>query len=286
MHTYTNLSVDKILKPISYYINNSSKYKIEEIFDIKEKILKSFSNLIYNDSEHKYFLEGIELTPVTKICHFFEESQDFTLIAQKYAKKNNLDWVEVKRQWDLKSLLSKEVGNSIHKFAEGFHYLILGEEDKFKSIGNNNICEDYYLPYSLKQNAIIKYFYDILNQGEIPVVAECKIYWKELKISGTLDSLVYSKEIDGFIIRDYKNNEEMKKSFIKPLLFPFQNYNTEPLSNYILQCNLYQCILENIGINIKRRELVWVKDSGNYELISLPNETQKLREFLPKILNV
>ena len=54
----------------------------------------------------------------------------------------------------------------------------------------------------------------------------------------------------------------------------------------LIQLNLYQIMLENIGIEIKRREIVWLKDDKTYELISLPDITSLLRLSLPKLLNV
>jgi hypothetical protein len=41
----------------------------------------------------------------------------------------------------------------------------------------------------------------------------------------------------------------------------------EPLSHYTIQFNLYQKMLESIGLKITDRVLVWLKDDGTYEKI-------------------
>lgn len=287
MHTYTNLSVDKILKPISYYVQNSSLYQDSLYVDIRNKVVDSFKELKFEEEGHKYTLNGKNLIAVSHVCHLYEEKQDFAIIAQRYAKKHNLpDWKEIKRQWDCKGLIGNNGGSFAHEYAEGFHHLLLGELDKIPIYSKRQICENYYIPFSPKQEAVVKYFYDILNEGEVPLLSEIRTYWEELGISGTFDSLIYSTEIEGIIIRDYKTNEKLRNSYLKPLFPPLNYLNNEDLSFYIIQLNLYQIMLENIGIEIKRREIVWLKDDKTYELISLPDITSLLRLSLPKLLNV
>ena len=43
----------------------------------------------------------------------------------------------------------------------------------------------------------------------------------------------------------------------------------EPISEYTIQFNLYQKMLESIGINISDRILIWLKDDGTYERIHI-----------------
>ena len=43
----------------------------------------------------------------------------------------------------------------------------------------------------------------------------------------------------------------------------------EPISEYTIQFNLYQKMLESIGLNINDRILIWLKDDGTYERINI-----------------
>ena len=281
MHTYTNLPVDKILKPIEYYHNNSFLYRGDYYDNIRNIVLESSKSLQFKEENHSYLLNGKSLISVTNLCKLFQEKQDFNVIAQKYAKKHNLgDWTEIKRQWDLKALKSVVSGKLNHAYAEGFMNIVIGKEE-IPDETKQQIVEGYYLPVSPKQEAIVKYFYDTLNEEEIPLLSETKVYNKDFLYSGTFDKLVYQKESDSIVIRDYKTNESLVKDFKKPLLYPFTDFNNEDLSIYTIQLSLYQLCLEQIGIKVKKREIVWLKDDGNYELISLKDVTPRLLDILP-----
>ena len=60
----------------------------------------------------------------------------------------------------------------------------------------------------------------------------------------------------------------------------FDNLYEESFSYYILQLSAYQIPLEDIGLRVIARRIVWLKEDGNYELIQVPNVTAKLREIL------
>ena len=145
------------------------------------------------------------------------------------------------------------------------------------------LVDGYYIPIHPKQVAIYKYFEYCLLNKEIPFLSEIKLIWKEFGITGTLDQLVYSIKDKGFILRDYKTNQILKKDFQKPMKSPFQMYNDEALSHYILQQNLYEIMLNLIDIKIIRKELVWLKDNETFELIILPDIKDLVKEAIKSL---
>ena len=54
----------------------------------------------------------------------------------------------------------------------------------------------------------------------------------------------------------------------------------EPLSMYTLQLSAYQIPLEDIGLKILGRRVIWLKDDGTYEIVPIDNVTAKLRNIL------
>jgi hypothetical protein len=129
------------------------------------------------------------------------------------------------------------------------------------------------------------------------VLAETKVYTgknKELTnlnqdYCGTFDILFYYKDQEddsksGLCIFDFKTNKELKKDFSrengKMLLPPFSDYFEEPLSYYTAQLSCYQIPLEDIGLKVIARRIVWLKDDGTYELIGLNDVTDRLRAVL------
>jgi hypothetical protein len=64
------------------------------------------------------------------------------------------------------------------------------------------------------------------------------------------------------------------------LLPPFSDYFEELLSYYTAQLSCYQIPLEDIGLKVIARRIVWLKDDGTYELIGLNDVTDRLRAVL------
>jgi hypothetical protein len=78
--------------------------------------------------------------------------------------------------------------------------------------------------------------------------------------------------------KDLKNDFNRAKS--NRLLQPFQDFIDEPLSIYSIQLSLYQLGLEQLGIHVVDRNLIWLKDDGSYEKIGTPDLTQRLLNTL------
>ena len=108
---------------------------------------------------------------------------------------------------------------------------------------------------------------------------------------GTFDMLYYfqhptDESKSGLLIFDYKTNAELEKEYShtkgKMLLEPFTHMYDEPKSIYTLQLSSYQIPLEDIFPNIPiiDRKLIWLKDNGTYEKITLPDMTRTLRAIL------
>lgn len=61
---------------------------------------------------------------------------------------------------------------------------------------------------------------------------------------------------------------------------PFDDLYDESLGLYTLQLSCYQIPLEDIGLKVIARRIIHLKDDGTYELIAVPNVTDKLRKIL------
>lgn len=78
------------------------------------------------------------------------------------------------------------------------------------------------------------------------------------------------------IINDYNQN------FNVTMLSPFDNFIDEPKSHYTFQLSAYALMLMNLGYKVIDRKLIWLKNDGNYEKISLPDITDKLIKHYSK----
>jgi hypothetical protein len=64
------------------------------------------------------------------------------------------------------------------------------------------------------------------------------------------------------------------------MLPPFQDFPDEPLSHYTLQLSCYQMGIQQLGLPVSHRIIIWLKDDGTYELINVPDVTDRLKLIL------
>lgn len=273
-------------KNIAYYIEEQLKTKErQEVLDAKQKIKMSFLGLKFIEKTHQYFSyhngKQIEYTCVSDICHRFKSPSDWDSIAFNYAAKHKKTKKEIQELWDYNKLKGTNSGTKSHNFAESYFYYVKGKEEGIRTCCKHQYEGGYLFAHSPKEEAIIKFFeYVESNPDLIFVLCETRVFSREYNYSGTFDLLLYSISQKGFIIGDYKTNKELTKEFKKPLLAPFQSYNDESLSDYTIQLSLYQIPLEDIGLPIIGRVIIYLKDTGEYEAIPLEDESVALREVL------
>lgn len=274
------------------------KNEPQEVTDIRNKILSSFDKLVFVEEGHKYFLEGKEMPSVSSITHKFSAPFEEQLQAERYAAKHGETaeyWLD---KWKYNSLKATTTGTAVHLFGETMAYVKNGLVDmipdgcKYQYIKEKN----WLVPTRPKEEAIVK-FYEELDENLHFVLAETKVYTglnKQLTdlnqdYCGTFDLLMYYKHPtndskSGLIILDFKTNKELTKEFSrskgKMLYPPFDDLYDESLGLYTLQLSCYQIPLEDIGLKVIARRIIHLKDDGTYELIAVPNVTDKLRKVL------
>ena len=269
-----------------------------EVTEIRNKILNEFNDLVFEEGPHKYFIGDIELPSVSQVTHQFTVPFESDEVAERYAEKNGMTkeyWLD---QWKFNNLRATTTGTLVHAYGESLGWMRNGhpekitEENKCKYIKEKN----WLIPTRKKEEAILK-FYDELNENLHFVLAETKVYTGKNKevtnlkqdYAGTFDILFYYKDPNddsksGLCIFDFKTNSELYKDFNRNngimMYAPFSDMYSEPYGAYTLQLSAYQMPLEDIGLKVIARRIVWLKDDGTYELIPLKDVTKQLREVL------
>lgn len=275
----------------------------KEVAEIREHILSSFSNLEFIEEGHKYFIHNedgttTEMTSVSHICHMFEPYVDWDAKAESVALKEGVEVEVIKRKWKENNLQSTSNGTLTHLFAEAYMWFFMGKPEMMPEIIYKMQYEDGFLiPYGEKQKAIVSFYEDLYKVNNFfPVMPETQIYIKKddnqyginYNISGTFDALFAFKRNDQFYLSifDWKTNKslysEYNQKFNNTLLSPFDkpDFINQPKSLYSLQLNLYQLGLEQLNYNIADRKLIWLKEDGNYEKISVPDITNLIKKAL------
>jgi hypothetical protein len=270
----------------------------EIVWKTRDLILDTFKDLQFVEEGHKYYLHGKELPSVSAVTHQFARPFDERTISENYAKKHGQTPEYWRNQWKYKNLIATTSGTQVHLYGECMTYLRMGHPELIPEEMQNYYIRDrgWLIPTRPKEEAIVKYFSE-MYQYDFPVLAETKVFNNfnprvpkmKTDYCGTFDILYYrhvpnNLNQSGFIIRDYKTNSELIKNYSrthgKTCLEPFTDLPDEPLSMYTLQLSCYQIPLMDLGINIIGREVIWLKEDKTYEIIQMPDITQKLREVL------
>lgn len=254
---------------------NKVRLKVDECRDL---ILNKFGDIKFIEEGHKYFIGEDEYIPVSNVIKEYEPIVDWDQKAAGTAARTGRTKEDVQKEWKLNNLKSTISGTRTHLFGESYTNLICGhpelicEENKPQYIKEYNTLVSTYP----KEDAVKK-FYDELEKNLHPVGAEFRLSTKYIedvrRICGTCDLLFYDSERDGFVIGDWKTNKSLIKEYNRTngimMRWDMSGFVDEPLSHYTLQFNIYQRLLESIGLKIIDRILIWLKDDGTYERIDI-----------------
>lgn len=268
----------------------------KEVTEARNLILDTFNKLQFVEETHQYFLDGVEYTPVSYAIEKFCKKEDFNIIAEDYAKRHGETkeyWLD---KWKFNNLSATMTGTRIHSFLEGAGWAMNGRWDlipvdvKCQYIAEKN----WMIPFHNKEKAGLQALRDMKDAGLWLVLNEARVYSglgidnPKTPFAGTFDMLYYydgSKGGEpGFIICDWKTNGSLTNDYARKyegmMKKPFNKYYDEALSHYYLQFSCYQIPLEDIGLKVIGRRLLWLKDDGTYEKFSTPDLTKELRTYL------
>ena len=298
----------KILKQKKYWVEH---FNDEKYTQLREKILNSFKDLVFDEGPHKYYLHGKEITCVSNVTHMFKPHFDTESMAQATYERNynnekskyyKMTPEMIKEEWNKISREACSHGTERHEFAESIFYFMTNQFDKILPAFKDRLSVDketnepIFIANDPKEEAAAT-FYEELPDSLFPILAETKVYNENLGYSGTFDLLMYyDATIDGkddknsgLCVMDWKTNKDLYKNFKEEkLLAPFQDLLDMPLSIYKLQLSLYQICLEKIGLKTIARRIMWLLPNGTYDKIPLESYTKQLEEELvkhPIILN-
>lgn len=99
-----------------------------------------------------------------------------------------------------------------------------------------------------------------------------------------VDSPTHTYLFGHHFIPTHNTNKELfsdySRTHNKMCLPPFSDLPDESFSMYTLQLSCYQIPLEDLGLNVIGREIIWLKDDGNFEIIQVPDLTTRIRNTL------
>lgn len=268
------------------------------VTEARQLILEAFSDLEFFDEGHRYLLQGKTLPSVTNVAHrFVREPFDEQRQAARYAERHGQTpeyWIQ---QWRQNAFRAATLGTKTHAYGESLGYLRAGMPERIcPSILPQYMPEYRFLaPIHPKEEAVLRFLNEMPPSMHL-VLNEARAYSGKNpcpeqniseQIAGTFDMLYYADGSNGkpagFVILDYKTNASLQNDYNRKcgrmLLPPFSHLIEEDLSLYAIQLSLYALMLQDIGLPIIARCIVWLSDC-NYQIIPVPDLTPSLRQAL------
>lgn len=270
------------------------------VTDAREHVLHTFRDLEFVEAGHKYYLHGQELPSVSSIVHrFVAHPFDKHLQAERYAARHGKTagyWI---REWECKAFCAASLGTKTHEYGESLAYLRAGLPELIRPSVRSQYSEElqYLAPLHPKEEAVVRFLEELPGSYHL-VLNEAMVYSgknpdpaRNLReqICGTFDMLYYDDGAGnagkaGFVILDYKTNNRLRneysRNYRRMLLPPFDDLYQEDEGLYTLQLNLYALMLEDIGLPVRSRRIVWLLPDGNYTIVDIPDFADRLRNTL------
>jgi hypothetical protein len=239
----------------------------------------------------------VEIPSVTGVIHQFVHPFHEEYEAERYARNHGETkeyWLD---QWKFKNLKATTTGTLVHEFGESYGWLKAGHPELITASCRPKYVKEkgWLVPTRGKEEAVIKFFeelpddlYFVMNETKVYANKNPEMLVKN-QYSGTFDLLFYYKHPtddskSGLVIYDFKTNASLINEYSrlnnKMMKAPFTYMYDESLGVYTLQLSAYQIPLEDIGLKVIARRIVWLKDDGTYEIRRVPDETVRLREVL------
>ena len=132
-----------------------------------------------------------------------------------------------------------------------------------------------------KSGVLVRTCLDPWQYREVISVKPCEqVPTKCITVSGPTHTYLFGRSM----IPTHNTNKAITNAFARSrnefMYHPFEKLISEPQGEYTAQLSTYQIPLEDLGLKVIDRRLIWLKPDGTYEKIPLPDITKLIRQNL------
>lgn len=231
------------------------------------KLNTVFSDLKFDSQRHLYFVKGKNFPSVSRLVESHSPKYDAELWLPRSVDKYNREnpttpktIAQLRQEWKKINEDACDLGHETHDFMERF--------------------TGVQTPKTPQQKAGVKFFKDYIKDYDI-VFRELRMRSLKYEYAGTEDLILQHKKTHDIITADYKTNKDLFKSFRGVFLHPpFDNMEMNPYNKIQIQLSYYQIMLEEIGLKVEDRWLVYLRADGEYRIFKLWNFTETLKQYM------
>ena len=235
-----------------------------------------FSQIVFNQEEHRYYLNSQELISTTSYIKRFQKPFDRDLVARRVADREGRAIEEVLTDWDAKFLASQQLGIKVHRHIE----VIL---NAYKNETNIKYDDPFLALNKCPEIEAFNQFWATLSRKALRVhETEWIIGDAELGLAGMVDALLYNRGT-GYHLWDWKTGKFDTVNQWENLLPPFADMDASKLNIYSLQVSLYRLIVERNTVEIGDSYLLHLSPDGNYYIHKAVDFRPQLIEYFGKL---
>lgn len=245
--------------------------------ELKDKILSKLeqykdSKFVFEPIAHKYTYEEDTFTSVTTFIQNFHKKFDSDYWSEKKAIERGITKEEILLEWKETNDKANDVGTQMHEWIESYY------KKEWKELPTN--------PDVINRINKFNNIYSTNLYKLVPVAFEQRIFSRQLKLAGTIDSIFINPENNDIYILDWKSNKafhtDATKKYSK-LLAPFNKFYENQHNEYSIQLSLYALILKEVGITIKGMFLVHIPHEGDAKIYKGIDMRPILNEYFSSI---
>ncbi|TXG80946.1 MAG: hypothetical protein E6R13_07260 [Spirochaetes bacterium] len=228
--------------------------------ELLQKIQEPFKELSFEEQKHKYYVKGQPLNKsVSALIGEFYEHFNVEEVAPYSAAKAGVTTEEILAQWAAINQESRDRGHRVHAFGEVYQV-------------NRNLK-----PSCPQEEAIVKFWQNV-PEHILPIAAELRMYHFKHLFAGTADIILFDTKTQSYIIADYKTNKDLFKNYKgKTMTGAFSHLLDMPINHYVIQLSYYQLLLEQVGVKVSQRIIIWLGLDGEYQLFNTDDVTDILK---------
>lgn len=198
-----------------------------------------FSSIRFDAKEHRYFYGDQELTSVTKTIKRLQTPFDKHGVAARTAAKEGKSVQQVLAEWEAKGEKGRNLGTAVHDYIKR----------TLLDIQSPQATLDPFLALNTLAPEIVAFdrFWAELQPKVVYDASDIEFIVGDydLRVAGTVDSMLYNPETEKYHIWDWKTGKFELSNRWQNLLPPFDHLEDCQLNVYSLQVSLYRLIIES-----------------------------------------
>lgn len=235
----------------------------------EDTLADASAGLSFMPEEHRYFLNGKELTCVSDIVEHFAPFDGESMARKCSANPKHPMYgktvEEILQLWKQNGAEAASAGTNVHEFCEACFLYMTGQDELIDEKFRERLTEEGLVALDPKEESAAKWWEETDWNRFVPIAKETRVVNVQLGYAGTFDLLLWDLYTQSFAVRDWKTNKDLTRWFGEMLLPPLTMIRSNDIGKYTVQQTLYTVVLRRLGMPVTANILIWLRQDGYVE---------------------